>query len=97
MEKRYYGHKFLTLNQNFQNGVFECLKLTLTLAVDKNEMDMSTDTFMGRPSVYTTAPPTSSTRFAIAPEPNLPFLSCYNQSKSIKKNENMVPKIQILG
>lgn len=53
-----------------------CQKLTWTLAVEIKEIDMSTETFIGRPSTWTTAPPTSSTRFAIAPEANFPLLSC---------------------
>ncbi|KAK9989805.1 hypothetical protein SO802_030044 [Lithocarpus litseifolius] len=43
------------------------LLLTSSFTIERNEIDMSTETFMGRPLTWTTAPPTSSTRFAIAP------------------------------
>lgn len=49
--------------------------LTLSFAVAKYEIDMSTETFMGRASSWTTAFPTSSIRLAIAPTANFPVLS----------------------
>ena len=38
-----------------------------TRVYERKEIDMSTETFMGRPSSWMTTPPTSSTKFTIAP------------------------------
>lgn len=70
------------MNQTKKKKKKTCLKkrcydmLTLTWAVERKEIDMSTEKFMGRPSSWITAPPTSSTRVAIAPLANFPLLSC---------------------
>lgn len=52
------------------------LLLTSSLAVERWEIDISTETFIGRPSTKSTEIPTTSTRFAIAPLANFPVLSC---------------------
>lgn len=55
------------------------VRLTPSLAFERMAIDMSTETFI-EPSSCTTAPPTSSTRFAIAPFARFPSLSCHFQT-----------------
>lgn len=81
-----------------ETGIFEWKALlTSSLGLDINEMDMSTETFIGRPSTWTTAPPTSSTRFAIAPLANLPLLSYKQNSKvaNFKPNQFWITGSQL--
>lgn len=55
-------------------------------------MDISTETLVGRPSTCATAPPSSSTRFAIAPLANFPVLSCTYKPNILHNLKNLQSK-----